>query len=58
MKDKIERLKKIVKLRDQLEDLVLGFDELYEYRIANDLSGSWITLEQAIKRLEGHDDRH
>lgn len=50
--DKIETLEKIDEMRKELDELVNGFDELREYRIANNLSGGFIRLTDAIAKME------
>jgi hypothetical protein len=56
--DKVAKLEKIAKLAAEMAELVDSFCGVDEFRIANDLSGEWITLEEAIERLDGKDDRH
>jgi uncharacterized FlaG/YvyC family protein len=53
MKDIIERLERIEKLRIEMDELVLSFDDNIEYSIANNLSGGWVTIEEAIALADG-----
>ena len=57
-KQHIEALERIDMLQRELAEQVNEFDDLHQFSIANDLSGGWITLEEAIARMDGKDDRH